>query len=265
MKNNADKEINELTRNIQTAQARMNAISAAIGRAYYMQKKDEPEPGFEQMFSDMAAAEKQIDQMQIRIKFLNGIVVCTNCKADNSVNSAFCAACGSRLPHTFTADGANRCTRCGNIINPGQLFCGNCGQKVENAQSAPNAQPAPMPAAAPAPVPMPVAEPAAVPAPAAAAATVSDAETVTVTEPEIVSEQTFSAEAAAASENEQMPVAEPVPVQEAETPDLSAAFAAASENSAAPQPEAVRCCPNCNTPVKVADALFCAECGTRLR
>lgn len=257
MKNNADKEINELTRNIQTAQARMNAISAAIGRAYYMQKKDEPEPGFEQMFSDMAAAEKQIDQMQIRIKFLNGIVVCTNCKADNSVNSAFCAACGSRLPHTFTADGANRCTRCGNIINPGQLFCGNCGQKVENAQSAPNAQPAPMPAAEPVPAPAAV--------PAAAAAPVSDAETLSVTEPEIVSEQTFSAEAAAASENEQMPVAEPVPVQEAETPDLSAAFTAASENAAAPQPEAVRCCPNCNTPVKVADALFCAECGTRLR
>ena len=216
MKNNADKEINELTRNIQAAQARINAISAAIGRAYYMQKKDSPEPEFVQMFSDMAAAEKQVDQMQTRIKFLNGIVVCTNCKADNSVNSAFCAACGSRLPHTFTADGANRCSRCGNIINPGQLFCGNCGQKVENAQQS-----------APAHVTTPVS---------------------VITEPEPVPAQTETA-----LSEEAAVTAEPA-VSDVKT-----------ENSWQPQPEEVRCCPNCDTPVKVADAIFCAECGTRLR
>lgn len=258
MKNNADKEINELTRNIQAAQGRITSISAAIGRAYYMQKKDAPEPGFEQMFGDMAAAEKQIEQMQTRIKFLNGIVVCSNCKADNSVNSAFCAACGSRLPHTFTADGANRCTRCGSIINPGQLFCGNCGQKVENAQSAPNAQPAPMPAAEPVPVP----EPAAAPAPNAAPV-------FTALEPafeQAVPEQTFSAEAAAASEIAETPAPEPVTVQEPEALSEQPEFSdTKQENVWQPQNEAVRCCPNCNTPIKVMDALFCAECGTRLR
>ena len=249
MKNNADKEINELTRNIQAAQGRITSISAAIGRAYYMQKKDAPEPGFEQMFGDMAATEKQIGQMQTRIKFLNGIVVCTNCKADNSVNSAFCAAC-------FTADGANRCTRCGSIINPGQLFCGNCGQKVENAQSAPNAQPAPMPAAEPVP------EPAAAPAP--------NAEPV-FTAPDPVSEQaipeqTFSAEAAAASEIVETPAPETVPVQEPEAVSEQLGVSdTKQENVWQPQNDAVRCCPNCDTPIKVMDALFCAECGTRLR
>lgn len=240
MKNNADKEINELTRNIQAAQARMSGISAAIGRAYYMQKKDSPEPEFVQMFSDMAAAEKQVDQMQTRIKFLNGIVVCTNCKADNSVNSAFCAACGSRLPHTFTSDGANRCSRCGNIINPGQLFCGNCGQKVEGAQ-----QPAAVLAAEPAP---------------------AVGQTTAVAEPEPLSAKPDAEsceEAAITAEPAASPVLEAMPAQESVSgPAVSEA---GTEKLWQPQPEAARCCPNCNTPIKVADALFCAECGTRLR
>ncbi|MCM1307163.1 MAG: zinc-ribbon domain-containing protein [Butyrivibrio sp.] len=258
MKNVADKEISELTKNIQTAQMRITNISAAIGRAYYMQKKEAPEPEFAQMFADMASTEKQIEQMQTRIKFLNGIVVCTNCKADNSVNSAFCAACGSRLPHTFTADGANRCTRCGNIINPGQLFCGSCGQKVENAQSAPAPQPEPAPAAAAEPTPAPVVAAAPTPMPAAAAepapAPVPVAEPVQIPNPaenaavQTAQEQTFFAEAAAAAENTEQTAQEN-----------------ACEQFTEPQNEAAACCPNCGTPIKVMDALFCAECGTRLR
>lgn len=262
MKNNADKEINELTRNIQAAQTRINAISAAIGRAYYTREKNSPDPEFAQMFSDMAAAEKQVDQMQTRIKFLNGIVVCTNCKADNSVNSAFCAACGSRLPHTFTADGANRCTRCGNIINPGQLFCGNCGQKVEKAESAQQ----PAPAQRPVPTPVPVAEPLPVREPVFAAEPVITDTAPVPAQPE--AETAFSTEAAVTAESAAPPVPESAPAADAIAQEIAGEPAVSDikpENLWQPQPEAVRCCPNCNTPVKVADALFCAECGTRLR
>lgn len=248
MKNVADKEIGDLTRNIQAAQARMNNICTAIGRAYYADRKDNPEPAYVQMFNDMEATEKQIEQMQTRIKFLNGIVVCTNCKADNSVNSAFCAACGSRLPHTFTADGSNRCTRCGNIINPGQLFCGSCGQKVEAAP-----QPVPAPVTAAAPEPAPVAE------------AVPQAEPVIATPPQL--------------EPIPVPMPEPIPVPQPEpipVPEPAVEFAAAAEpvpeavtvpalEYEQPQSEGVMCCPNCKTPIKAADALFCAECGTRLR
>lgn len=236
MKNVADKEIGDLTRNIQAAQARMNNICTAIGRAYYADRKDNPEPAYVQMFNDMEATEKQIEQMQTRIKFLNGIVVCTNCKADNSVNSAFCAACGSRLPHTFTADGSNRCTRCGNIINPGQLFCGSCGQKVE-------AVPQPVPA----PEPVPVAE--AVPQAEPVIATPPQLEPIPVPMPEPIPVPEPAVEFAAAAEPVPEPEAVTVPAPEYEQP----------------QSEGVMCCPNCKTPIKAADALFCAECGTRLR
>lgn len=139
MRSNADREINDINRNIQAAQMRINEIYAAIGRTYRAETEN-PQGAYIQMFADLKATEEQIEQMNTRVKFLNGIVVCTNCHSDNSVNAAFCSVCGSRLPHTMVADGANRCTRCGNIINPGQMFCGVCGTKVENIPVQPQPQ-----------------------------------------------------------------------------------------------------------------------------
>lgn len=199
MRSNADREINDINRNIQAAQMRINEIYAAIGRTYRAETEN-PQGAYIQMFADLKATEEQIEQMNTRVKFLNGIVVCTNCHSDNSVNAAFCSVCGSRLPHTMVADGANRCTRCGNIINPGQMFCGVCGTKVENIP----VQPQPQFNEAPA-------------------------------HPEVQPQVNEIHEAV----TEEMQVTEP---QEAKQ----------------------RVCPNCHTPIEADDAVFCAECGTRL-
>lgn len=205
MRSNADREINDINRNIQAAQMRINEIYAAIGRTYRAETEN-PQGAYIQMFADLKATEEQIEQMNTRVKFLNGIVVCTNCHSDNSVNAAFCSVCGTRLPHTMVADGANRCTRCGNIINPGQMFCGVCGTKVENIPVQP--QPQPQFNGAPAPAQLEV-------------------------QPQPQSNEIYEAV------TEEMPAAEP---QEAKQ----------------------RVCPNCHTPIEADDAVFCAECGTRL-
>lgn len=199
MRSNADREINDINRNIQAAQMRINEIYAAIGRTYRAETEN-PQGAYIQMFADLKATEEQIEQMNTRVKFLNGIVVCTNCHSDNSVNAAFCSVCGSRLPHTMVADGANRCTRCGNIINPGQMFCGVCGTKVENIPVQPQPQ--------------------------------------------------F---------NE-------APVQPEVQPQVNEIHEAVTEEMQVTEPQEVkqRVCPNCHTPIEADDAVFCAECGTRL-
>ena len=203
MRSNADREINDINRNIQAAQMRINEIYAAIGRTYRAETEN-PQGAYIQMFADLKATEEQIEQMNTRVKFLNGIVVCTNCHSDNSVNAAFCSVCGTRLPHTMVADGANRCTRCGNIINPGQMFCGVCGTKVENIPVQPQPQPQ-----------------------------FNGAPAQPEVQPQPQSNEIYEAV------TEEMPAAEP---QEAKQ----------------------RVCPNCHTPIEADDAVFCAECGTRL-
>ena len=216
MRSNADREINDINRNIQAAQMRINEIYAAIGRTYRAETEN-PQGAYIQMFADLKATEEQIEQMNTRVKFLNGIVVCTNCHSDNSVNAAFCSVCGTRLPHTMVADGANRCTRCGNIINPGQMFCGVCGTKVENIPVQP--QPQPQFNGAPAPA-----------------------------QPEVQPQPQFN-------EAPAQPQPQSNEIYEAVTEEMPAAE---------PQEAKQRVCPNCHTPIEADDAVFCAECGTRL-
>ena len=214
MRSNADREINDINRNIQAAQMRINEIYAAIGRTYRAETEN-PQGAYIQMFADLKATEEQIEQMNTRVKFLNGIVVCTNCHSDNSVNAAFCSVCGTRLPHTMVADGANRCTRCGNIINPGQMFCGVCGTKVENIP----VQPQPQFNGAP-------------------------------VQPEVHPQPQF---------NE-------APAQPEVQPQVNEIHEAVTEEMQVTEPQEVkqRVCPNCHTPIEADDAVFCAECGTRL-
>ena len=214
MRSNADREINDINRNIQAAQMRINEIYAAIGRTYRAETEN-PQGAYIQMFADLKATEEQIEQMNTRVKFLNGIVVCTNCHSDNSVNAAFCSVCGSRLPHTMVADGANRCTRCGNIINPGQMFCGVCGTKVENIPVQPQPQ--------------------------------------------------FN-EAPAQPEVQPQPQFNEAPAQPEVQPQVNEIHEAVTEEMQVTEPQEAkqRVCPNCHTPIEADDAVFCAECGTRL-
>ena len=247
MRSNADREINDINRNIQAAQMRINEIYAAIGRTYRAETEN-PQGAYIQMFADLKATEEQIEQMNTRVKFLNGIVVCTNCHSDNSVNAAFCSVCGSRLPHTMVADGANRCTRCGNIINPGQMFCGVCGTKVENIPVQPQPQfneapVQPQPQFNEAPVqPQPQFNE----APA---------------QPEVQPQPQFNE-----APVQPQPQFNEAPVQPEVQPQVNEIHEAVTEEMQVTEPQEAkqRVCPNCHTPIEADDAVFCAECGTRL-
>ena len=240
MRSNADREINDINRNIQAAQMRINEIYAAIGRTYRAETEN-PQGAYIQMFADLKATEEQIEQMNTRVKFLNGIVVCTNCHSDNSVNAAFCSVCGSRLPHTMVADGANRCTRCGNIINPGQMFCGVCGTKVENIPVRPQPQ------FNEAPV-----QPEVQPQPQ-------------FNEAPVQPQPQFN-EAPAQPEVQPQPQFNEAPVQPEVQPQVNEIHEAVTEEMQVTEPQEAkqRVCPNCHTPIEADDAVFCAECGTRL-
>ena len=150
--NNITRELSDIARDYQANQIKCNELYTAIGKAYYENTKENPEESYKSLFSQVDALIEQQDKMETRRKFLNGIVVCTNCKADNNVLLSFCGSCGTRLPHKLAApnDGQTRCTNCGNVMAPEQAFCGNCGAKAPE-------KPAPAPVVEEVP-PVPVVE-----------------------------------------------------------------------------------------------------------
>lgn len=130
--NNITRELSDIARDYQASQIKCNELYTAIGKKYYENTKENPDEAYKSMFSQVDALLEQQDKMETRRKFLNGIVVCTNCKADNNVLLSFCGSCGTRLPHKLVApnDGQIRCVNCGNVMAPEQAFCGNCGAKA---------------------------------------------------------------------------------------------------------------------------------------
>ena len=230
MRNNINRELNDIARDIQASQAKANEIYNAIGRAYYAKAKGNPDEEFRQMFADMDNIMKQQKLMETRRKFLNGIVTCTNCKADNNVELSFCAHCGTRLPHKVTPveEGQVRCTNCGNVMKAGQAFCGSCGAKAPQAAQVPV---------------QPVVEPQVVAEPQPAQPVVEAPPVVEVAQP--VPQQ----------------VEAPV-IQEDPKPVVSLAK---EETVAQPvQQEVKLSCPNCGTVVNNPEAVFCPNCGNRL-
>lgn len=144
--NNITKELSDIARDFQLSQARANELYAAVGKKCFELNRANPAEDYAAMFAELEEILKKQENMEARRKFLNGIVVCTNCKADNGVNLSFCASCGTRLPHKNSAvdDGNIRCVNCGNILNPGQAFCGNCGTKAPEPKAAPVVETAPV-------------------------------------------------------------------------------------------------------------------------
>ena len=265
MRNNYNSEQDALNRDIQAAMMRTNDICAAIGRKYYSDNSQGQVPAeYAQMFADLKATCDQIENMQTRLKFLNGIVVCTSCKAENTVNSSFCAVCGTRLPHTFAQDGALRCQRCGNPVQPGQKFCGVCGNIIEAGPAAPQqGQPAPQGGFAPQGQPGAQGVQAGFAPQGEFAPQNPDARFMPQNQPEAESEPVQSEPVPA--EPVQSEMTQPEPVQSEAAQPENEVNVTEAPNTTETQPEAPAVCPQCGAPIKAEDALFCAECGYKIR
>lgn len=216
MKNNPNvtKELADIARDYQNSQVRCNEIYNSIGKKFFELNRENPADEYSTMFAELEDIIKRQDGMEARRKFLNGIVVCTNCKADNGVNLSFCASCGTKLPHKIVTvdDGKIRCVNCSNILQPGQAFCGNCGAKAPEAKEA---------------TPQPVVE---APQPVAETQPIVEAPQQVDDEPKCYSE----------------PVSEPV-VEEAQPVNNNVT------------------CNVCQTVITNPAAMFCPNCGNKVR
>lgn len=170
----------KLNNTIAEEERRIANLYAQIGKAYFELHRMDPEAGLAGSVNAINEALARIDQCKEQIQKIRGIVVCPGCGIEVSSDSAFCNACGTRLPKAeVVVDAAPKgpvCTKCGAKLTPGQRFCVTCGTPVAGAPAAvsyveyaPTVAPGVTPAAAPAAEPAPVEEPAA-PAPAPVAA-----------------------------------------------------------------------------------------------
>lgn len=275
-----------------------------LGQNYYERNKTSVPAEYQGVFDRITQLNQMIIQCQEQIKVIKGVRQCPNCGADVAGNVMFCGNCGYSMPPVNTAGPANGpvCAKCGAPLEPGAMFCTTCGARVQAAapqqdsygQSASSySQPVqPEPSYGQPVQPEPSYGQPVQPEPSYEQPTVQESDY----EQAVVSEEPAFGESAYEQPTEQPEQAGRVCPQCGASLAADAAFcnncgasvleaaAQAQESYSYGQPveqepvfdepvheaqneaasaEAVRYCPNCGTRLE-DDALFCAECGTKV-
>ena len=172
-------EINRLNNAISAEEKNINALFQTIGQTYFANHRQNPEPNQAESVRGIMAALERAKSYKDQINTLRGIAICPNCKAEVSIESAFCNVCGTKMPvavqppvQPMIDPNTVICQSCGNRCQKTQRFCNVCGANLAaQVQSQPVPQPAPAPQPVPARQALPEQEPVApvqeAPAPAA--------------------------------------------------------------------------------------------------
>ena len=142
-------EIENLNTQIAEQQKLINEALLELGDAYARKYGPSFDPTFTPQFNKIFAAQNAIGNMLAEIRNIKGLTLCQNCRKEYPKDAPACNVCGcpnpSYIPPAPVAPVAPAtpavtvCTACGTPVKEGNLFCTNCGKRVDEA-------PAPAPA-----------------------------------------------------------------------------------------------------------------------
>lgn len=148
-------ETDALNAQIAEQQKLINEALRELGDAYARKYGPSFDPAFTPQFNKIFAAQNAIGNMLSEIRELKGLTLCQNCRNEYPKNAPACTVCGCPNPSyippappqpampvapTMPVAQSVACTACGFPVKEGNLFCTNCGKKIEEV-----AAPAPAP------------------------------------------------------------------------------------------------------------------------
>lgn len=78
----------------------INSAYSQIGKIYYENFGENPDPLFSQKIAEINESRKKIAEYNERIKQLKGVAQCPNCGEEITSGAAFCSSCGSPMTPT---------------------------------------------------------------------------------------------------------------------------------------------------------------------
>ena len=109
---------------------------AELGKFMLEQHAEEIRRICPEMVNNIQEIAKQIDRDKKELALCKGLKICPNCGAEQQGNAMHCTECGMDMEEAASLIAQNRpvtviCKTCGEPINSTNLFCANCGTKVE--------------------------------------------------------------------------------------------------------------------------------------
>ena len=106
-----------------------------LGQNYYERNKTNVPAEYQGVFERITMLNQMIIQCQDQIKVIKGVRQCPNCGADVAGNVMFCGNCGYSMPPVKPQSPVNGpvCAVCGAPLEADAMFCTSCGARVQNA------------------------------------------------------------------------------------------------------------------------------------
>ena len=124
----------KLNSQINTAKNNIKKTYEDMGKYYYDNRGNASTAELDRMCGEIDKLNDEIHDLELKVKLAKGIVPCSNCGADVSVNSSFCANCGAKVVMPTAAEtvpeGKKKCIKCGSIEDADTKFCSQCGTKM---------------------------------------------------------------------------------------------------------------------------------------
>ncbi len=112
---------------------------AELGRAYYKETAENPNPAYAEMYKAIEANQEKVNQFKAQLAKAKGCILCPSCGFELPMESAFCNKCGYKIPAQKEEEivperkGAF-CSGCGKQLVPGAKFCVGCGTRLDDEE-----------------------------------------------------------------------------------------------------------------------------------
>lgn len=93
-------DLNKIRKQIFDEEEKVKGIYAEIGKKYFAEVGDNPDPKYSKLFADANFYNGIITNLKQQFNTMKGVKVCENCGAEVNVNFAFCGLCGAKLPES---------------------------------------------------------------------------------------------------------------------------------------------------------------------
>lgn len=139
--------VSKINTMISDEEKKINDTYFRIGKLYFELFGAEPHAQLAECVQSVKDSMNNIESYNAQILEIKGIAICPVCGAEVVSQSAFCNACGTKMPQKAPSQpvppNSVQCSACGAFVAPDCKFCTSCGNPMAPAAPAevPSAQP----------------------------------------------------------------------------------------------------------------------------
>lgn len=124
-------EIAKCSSAIKECKERIKGIYMEIGERYYNAEDNVTRGAFGDLFEKIQYQQNELKGLEKRLQDLKGVKLCKSCGKEISTSSRFCKWCGLPVETDEPEDTGMSCPNCHAPLTGTEMFCGECGAKIE--------------------------------------------------------------------------------------------------------------------------------------